>query len=237
MSILSGFPPGVRCLRTRPNVKNRSSRPPHEGPAFRTRLSQCARRRVRRTPRQPRHASAQQSLSRDERRKGTNDFAGKKGKFTISRPLAEIFLDTRPNSALKCRQHGASLCRRSYRSTAPSEIGQDKRTSRTPRAPSRRAGTAAPVSGVKLTEIHDHENSTGKRLVAGAGCQSNHLDSCSNSYTDNECHDTRPKTRCHTSVQTLKFRWKTAIFCNFWGRSARLPVGNPGSACRCSNMR
>jgi hypothetical protein len=67
--------------------------------------------------------------SRDERRKRTNDFAGKKGKFTISRPLAPIIVDVRPNKALECRQHGASLCRRSYRSTAPSGIGQDKRTS------------------------------------------------------------------------------------------------------------
>jgi hypothetical protein len=35
----------------------------------------------------------------------------------------------------------------------------------------------------------------------------------------------------------LEFRWKTAIFCNFRGRSARLPAGNPGSASRCSSMR
>jgi hypothetical protein len=39
------------------------------------------------------------------------------------------------------------------------------------------------------------------------------------------------------SVQTLEFRWKTAISRHFWGRSARLPGGNPGSACRCSNKR
>jgi hypothetical protein len=40
-----------------------------------------------------------------------------------------------------------------------------------------------------------------------------------------------------SSVQTLEFGWKTAIFCNFWAPSARLPAGSPGSACRCSNMR
>jgi hypothetical protein len=51
-----GFP------SNQPKRQNRSSRPPREGPAFRTRLSQCARRRVRRSPRQPRHASAQQGV-------------------------------------------------------------------------------------------------------------------------------------------------------------------------------
>jgi hypothetical protein len=172
-----------------------------------------------------------------ERRKRTNHCAGKKRKKSISRPLAETSLDSRPNSALVCRQNGASLCRRSYRSTAPSGMSHDTRPSRTPRAPSRRAGTAAPVSGVKLTEVHDHENSTGKRLVAGVGCQSTHLDPCSNSSQTTSVTTPVPKTRCHTGVQTLEFCWKTAIFCNFWGRSARLPAGNPGSACRCSNMR
>jgi hypothetical protein len=119
-----------------PKRRNRSIRPPHEGPAFRTCLSQCARRRVRRSPRQPRPPSAQQSLSRDERRKRTNDCAGKKRKMIISRPLPETSGDSRPNSPLKCRPHGASLCRRSYRSTAPSGMGHDTRPSRTPRAPS-----------------------------------------------------------------------------------------------------
>jgi hypothetical protein len=95
----------------------------------------------------------------------------KKKKKSISRLLAATSLDRRPNSAHVCRQNGASLCTRSYRSTAPSGMGHHTRPSRTPRAPSRRAGTAAPVSGVKLTGLHDHENSTFKRLVAGVGCQ------------------------------------------------------------------
>jgi len=39
------------------------------------------------------------------------------------------------------------------------------------------------------------------------------------------------KTRCHTNVQTLEFfAGKPPIFCNFWGRSARLAGGNPGSS-------
>src|SRR4051794_18837668 len=68
MSTLSGFSQEVRFLRTCRKHQNRSIRPPHEGPAFRTRLSQWARRRVGRSPRQPRPASAHQSLSKDERR-------------------------------------------------------------------------------------------------------------------------------------------------------------------------
>ena len=142
-----------------PKRQNRWSRPPREGPAFRTRLSQWARRRVGRSPRQPRPPSAQQPFSRDERRKRTNDCAGKKRKMTISRPLAETSLDSRPNSALECRQNGAWLCRRSYRPTAPSGMGHDTRPSRTPRAPSpcARNATATPNSPAKLVKVHDHE--------------------------------------------------------------------------------
>jgi hypothetical protein len=95
-----------------------------------------ARPRVRQSLRQARHPSAQHSVSKDERRKRTSHCAGKKRKMTISRPLAETSLDSRPNSALEFRPHGASLCRRSDRSTAPSGMGHDTRPSRTPRAPS-----------------------------------------------------------------------------------------------------
>ena len=43
MSILSGFPPEVRFFRNPPKRQKQSSRPPHEGAAFRTRSpDRCA---------------------------------------------------------------------------------------------------------------------------------------------------------------------------------------------------
>jgi hypothetical protein len=90
----------VRFLRNQPERQNRSCRPPHEGPAFRTRLSQWTRRRVGRSPRQPRPPSAQQSPSKDQRRRRTIDCAVKFMKLTISRPFAETSVDTRPHAAL-----------------------------------------------------------------------------------------------------------------------------------------
>jgi hypothetical protein len=77
-----------------PKRQNRSSRPPHESPAFRTRLSPWARRPVGRLPQQHRPPSAQQSLSEDEHRKSTFGCAGKKIRLAISHLLIEASGDT-----------------------------------------------------------------------------------------------------------------------------------------------
>jgi hypothetical protein len=144
--------------------------------------------------------------------------------LSIIRPLAQIFIDTRPNSALKRRRHGASLCRRSYRSTAPSGIGQDKRKSRDyrgPRSVDRGPQQSSPRFMTMKTSL-PWTVERGPWTVL---------------TTSNVSRVPTQEPPGQSSVQTLELHWKSAISRHLSGRPACLPGGNPGSASRCSNMR
>ena len=137
MSFLSGFPPEFRFLQNPPTRQHRSSRPPHKGAAFRTRLpNRCATAGGK-------VATANLSLSllgpdnpffNGERHQRQIDSQFQKIRLTISPRLAEASGDSRPQAALRSRHHGASSSRGRYRPTAPTGIGEGARIFRTPRA-------------------------------------------------------------------------------------------------------